>query len=214
MSGSRLRGLWRYPSPFHAQPTIVDVWEARDDDSIVVTNRTSDVPPWARGTAESAEIWRIIPGDRIVHLRRNADGTYAVCGFLEIDLTEPVPPDAVARLGGQGMGPTLAVLTACDPYGRVMDYLWNERLTQVLWMEVATGGRAWVPADGASRDGTHREAGVAVSMPKSEARLLAVKLGQSAFFWFDGASMWIIGAVVDAPDQRLPAEASPRMVAD
>ncbi|MBA3339623.1 MAG: hypothetical protein H0T54_07765 [Geodermatophilaceae bacterium] len=61
-----------------------------------------------------------------------------------------------------------------------------------------------MPADGVSRDGTHREAGVAVSMLKTNARLLATKFGQSAFFWFDGTAMWIIGAVVDAPDQRLP----------
>lgn len=42
-------------------------------------------------------------------------------------------------------------------------------------------------------------------MAKADARLLASKFGQSAFFWFDGASMWIIGAVVESPDQRLPA---------
>ena len=75
--------LWRYESPFDAQPTIVDVWEGRDGDSIVVTNRTSDIPQWARDTVESDELWQIVPGDRIVHLRRNSDGHYLVCGFLE-----------------------------------------------------------------------------------------------------------------------------------
>ena len=44
---------------------------------------------------------------------------------LEMDLTEPVPTDAVARLGEQGVGPTFAVLTACNPHGRAMDDLWN-----------------------------------------------------------------------------------------
>ena len=123
---------------------------------------------------------------------------------LELDLTKPVPSNALARLLEQKVGPTFAVLTACNPYGRAMDDLWNRRLTQVLRVEVATGGRTWVPADGVSRDRTHREAGVAVSMPKADARLLAIKFGQSAFFWFDGAAMWIIGAVVDSQDLQLP----------
>ena len=129
---------------------------------------------------------------------------------LELDLGEAVPPDALERLDEQGVGPTFAVLTACNPYGRVMDDLWNRRLTQVLRAEVATGGRAWVPADGVSRDGAHREVGVAVSMPKAEARLLACRFGQSAFFWFDGTSMWIIGAVVESTDQKLPIENNTR----
>lgn len=124
---------------------------------------------------------------------------------LALDLTHPVQTADLAKLNEQGVGPTFAVLTACNPYGRAMDEVWNRRLTQVLRAEVATGGRAWVPADGVSRDRTHREAGVAVSMPKADAQLLATKFGQSAFFWFDGASMWIIGAVVEAHDQRLPA---------
>ncbi|CAN5519287.1 hypothetical protein BH09GEM1_BH09GEM1_24930 [soil metagenome] len=123
---------------------------------------------------------------------------------LELDLSQPVPPDALARLDEQGIGPEFAILTACNPYGRAMDDLWNQRLTQVLRLEVATGERTWVPADGVSRDKTHREAGVAVTMPKADARLLATRFGQSAFFWFDGVVMWIIGAVVAAPDQRLP----------
>lgn len=33
--------------------------------------------------------------------------------------------------------------------------------------------------------------------------LLAAKFGQSAFFWFDGISMWIVGAVVAAPGLML-----------
>ena len=133
---------------------------------------------------------------------------------LELDLTKTVPSGALARLGEQGVRPTFAVLTACNPYGRAMDDQWNRRLTQALRAEVAMRRLAWVPADGISRDRAHREAGVAVSMPKADARFLASNFGQSAFFWFDGATMWIIGAVVEAPDQRLPSDASPRIVAD
>ena len=127
---------------------------------------------------------------------------------LVLDLTTVVPLGALGRLDEQGVGPTFAVLTASNPYGRVMDDLWNPRLTQALRIEVATGGRAWVPADGVSRDGTHREVGVAASMPKADARLLASKFGQSAFFWFDGVSMWIVGAGVDSPDIKLPLRPS------
>ena len=118
---------------------------------------------------------------------------------LTLDLTQPVPADALPKLIEQGIGPTFAVLTACNPSGRALDDVWNRRLTQALRQEIALGGHIWVPADGISRDRTHRESGVAVSMPKADARLLATRFGQSAYFWFDGASMWIVGAMVEAP---------------
>ena len=123
---------------------------------------------------------------------------------LVVDLTREVPPAALAALVEQGVGPTFGVLTACNPHGRALDDVWNRRLTHLLRIDVASGGRAWVPADGISPDGKHRETGFAVSLPKPDARALACKYGQSAFFWFDGASMWLVGAVVVSDDLRLP----------
>jgi hypothetical protein len=123
---------------------------------------------------------------------------------LVVDLTRPLPADALTRLEEQGVGTTFAVLTACNPYGRATNEDSNRGLTQRLLRDITQIGLAWVPADGVAPDGAHREAGIAVLMPKADARLLACKYGQSVFFWFDGSSMWIVGAVVDTPDIRLP----------
>lgn len=123
---------------------------------------------------------------------------------LVIDLTRPVSTKAIAALREQDVGPTFAVLTACNPHGRALDDVWNRRLTNLLRIDVASDGRPWVPADGVSPDEAHRETGFAVSLPKSDARALACRYGQSAFFWYDGASMWLVGAAVVVDDLRLP----------
>lgn len=60
---------------------------------------------------------------------------------LVVDLSQPEPGDAVARLKEHGVGPTFPLLTACNPYGRAMDDIWNRRLTQELTVEVSAGGR-------------------------------------------------------------------------
>jgi hypothetical protein len=124
---------------------------------------------------------------------------------LALDLTRAVPADALPRLREHGVGPTFAVLTACNPHGRTVDEPSNQRLTQLLHTDIAVNGQTWVPADGVSLDGGHRECGVAVSLSKEDARALARKYGQSAFFWFDSSVMWLVGAAVDSPDLQLPS---------
>jgi hypothetical protein len=123
---------------------------------------------------------------------------------LAVDLTKPVSAEALAMLAEHGIGPTFAVLTACNPFGQRIDDGSNQRLSQMLAADVVAADRPWVPADGVSPDGSHREVGIAVMLAKDDARALARKYGQSAFYWFDGACMWIVGAVVDAADVRLP----------
>ena len=123
---------------------------------------------------------------------------------LTLDLARPIPAGTVLKLADHAIGPSFAVLTACNPYGRAVDDETNRRLTHELRAEMTVAGHVWAPADGVSRDRAHREPGVAVSMPKGDARVIATRYGQSAFFWFDGTRMWLVGAAVDSPDIALP----------
>ena len=124
---------------------------------------------------------------------------------LVIDLSRPIPPESLVALRDRGIGPTFAVLTACNPHGVVASEAANQHFSQLLELEVNDGGWIHVRADGVSPDAQHRERGLAVAMPKADALAFARKYGQSAFYWFDGASMWIVGALVATPDIRLPA---------
>lgn len=123
---------------------------------------------------------------------------------VELDLTKTVPTAALARLAAHGVGPTFAVVTACNPRGQTMREDANRRLDEQLHRDVMATGQPSVAADGLSLDRSHREIGLAVSIPKEDAQRLARTYGQSAFFWFDGSAMWIVGALVDTPDIRLP----------
>ncbi|MBA3673222.1 MAG: DUF3293 domain-containing protein [Gemmatimonadaceae bacterium] len=125
-------------------------------------------------------------------------------GSLIVDLRHPMPAETIALLASHHVGPTFAVVTACNPLGRNVDDTQNTQLTHLLTIDIAAHDCAWVPADGMSPDGRHVEPGVAASLPRDDARALAREYDQLAFFWFDGVAMWLIGAVVDTPDRRLP----------
>ena len=123
---------------------------------------------------------------------------------LRIDLTKAVPAQAMAVLMTHGVGPTFAVVAATNPHGQRVDDDENQRATQALLAEVRARGWAWVPADGVSLDGSHREPGFAIATTRPNALALARRFEQSAIFWFDGVTMWIVGAAVSAPDRKLP----------
>lgn len=57
---------------------------------------------------------------------------------------------------------------------------------------------------GTSPDGPHRELGVAIELPTSHARSLAIQIPQSAFFWFDDDFLWTRGAIVDSAPLHSP----------
>ena len=113
-------------------------------------------------------------------------------GSLVVDLTKPLPEDLVARMEERALGPTFAVITACNPRGHRLDDRWNRNLTRALREDVERLGVVWEPATGVSLDGTHQEEGVVLSIAKEDARQLARKFAQTAFFWFDGDAVCVV----------------------
>jgi hypothetical protein len=124
---------------------------------------------------------------------------------VSIDLRKAPVPAAVERLHQRGLPDSFAVLTACDPRGRTATETENRQRTAELKGRLRETGQLWAPADGVSPDGQHREAGIAVALSQEDARRLACDFEQSAFFWYDGAAFWLVGALVQASPVRLPA---------
>src|SRR5207253_2619646 len=100
-----------------------------------------------------------------------------------------------------------AVVTPCDPRGtRVADGS-NAIRVSALHASLMRRGCDFVPADGVSPDGLHRESGFAVDLLLEEAVTLARSLEQSALFWFDGEAFWVVPALVAGGAVRLPCGA-------
>lgn len=125
---------------------------------------------------------------------------------LTIDLRQPVPDEARARLRDAGLTPSFAVVTACNPRGRATTGTENDRRTLDLRTELDRRGCSWIAADGLSIDRQHREPGAAIVMPQADACDLAHRYEQSGLFWYDGADFWLVGVLVEAPQARLPLD--------
>src|SRR5436190_23251744 len=84
---------------------------------------------------------------------------------LRVDLRSPLSVSVVAQLQGLGLGGRFAVVTPCDPRGtRVADGS-NAIRVSALRASLKRRGCGFVPADGVSPDGLHRESGFAVDLP-------------------------------------------------
>jgi len=118
-----------------------------------------------------------------------------------IDLRQPIAPRAITRLGDAGLGEPFAVITACNPAGKLLDAEENARQTARFEALLRRIGIAFTRVDGCSPDRTHREPGFAVRLPLEDASALARRFGQDALFWFDGEGFWL---VVDGPDDPAP----------
>ena len=123
--------------------------------------------------------------------------------MITLDLRSPIPHGAYARFCEVGLGPEFAVVTVCNPRGRKVDEQENRHRTDEVRILLEQRGYVWVRADGVSPDGLHREEGAAIAMGQDEARLLSVRYEQSAYFWYDGEAVWLIGALGDAEPVRL-----------
>ena len=99
-----------------------------------------------------------------------------------------------AALSRIGSGGNFAVITAFDPLGRDLSIEENRQLAARLEVRLQELGHTFVPVDACSPDGSHREASLAVAMPKGNAVELAREFGQIAIFWYDGNRFWIVGA--------------------
>src|SRR5690606_25539683 len=82
-----------------------------------------------------------------------------------IDLRQPIAPRAITRLGDAGLGEPFAVITACNPAGKLLDAEENARQTARFEALLRRIGIAFTRVDGCSPDRTHREPGFAVRLP-------------------------------------------------
>ena len=153
--------------------------------------RPADDPAWTRYPETILELFR-----------RPDDDAPA----LRLDLRRPLDGAARERLRELGLDGPFGVVTAAAPRGEPQADAFD-RARQAELDEVArTDALAHtLRVDGVSPDGAHRERSVAVRLPKDEVVALGRRYQQSAVFWYDGADFWLLGALVAAEPQRLPA---------
>ena len=124
---------------------------------------------------------------------------------VAIDLRDAPPPESVESVHDRGLPESFAVLTAWNPRGRTVTDEDNRRRDRELKARLCGARQTWVPVDGVSSDGRHREPGVGVALSQEDARRLACDFEQSAFYWFDEGAFWLVGALVQTAPVRLPA---------
>jgi hypothetical protein len=95
------------------------------------------------------------------------------------------------------------VITADNPRGERLDPRDNAAPQQRLASSLRRLGVAAVPCDGCCPDAIHRERGFAAVLPLEQAMALAAEFGQSAIYWFDGESIWLVPVLEAAMPERL-----------
>lgn len=137
-------------------------------------------------------------------------------GRLRIDLRRPDVRALAERLAALGVGPPAAILTAENPRGanaedaptprqEARQEVRNDDRHETLLEELREAGLPFARVDGVAPDGEYRERCVALPLGRAEGRVLARRLGQLAFFWFDGTRVWLEPGVADHEPEVLPA---------
>jgi hypothetical protein len=144
--------------------------------------------------------WRFYPETLLEFLN--------VEGGIVIDLRRSVTDAERHLLRSLGPSPVFAVITASNPVGVLASQGENDARLEQLRERLKRNSFPHARVDGVSPDRNHREEGFAVWLPRDAAMSLAVDLEQSAFFWFDGDSFWLIGALVGAPPAALPRDSA------
>ncbi len=111
---------------------------------------------------------------------------------LRIDLRDGPGTEQSRRLAELGLTGPFAILTACDPDGSPAPLETNRKRTRMLERDITAAGHRWIPTDGVSPDGSHREAGVAVACGQDRALELGRGHGQLAIYWYDGRRFWLL----------------------
>lgn len=122
-------------------------------------------------------------------------------GRLTIDLREPVPASAKRGLATLGLDQPFAVITPCNPRGRVLPASANAERLAAAAQVVAGRTPPAVAAEGRSPDGLHREPGWAIVMPEARAVELARAWKQLGFYWWDGRQFRIVQVKPDQPPE-------------
>lgn len=137
---------------------------------------------------------------------------------MKVDLRrcDPAALDALAAwLRAADVAPPVAILTAENPHGRNAEdaptpeqeeqrEARNDERHARLLAGLGEAAVPWTRIDGMAPDGDYRERCVAVRMDREAAAALARRLGQLAFFWFDGRRMWLEPGLADRPREPLP----------
>ena len=137
-------------------------------------------------------------------------------GCLRVDLRHPDARALAERLAALGLTPPVAIMTAENPRGanaedaptprqEARQEVRNDDRHETLLAELREAGMPFARVDGVAPDGEYRERCVAVPLGREEGRTLARRLGQLAFFWFDGARVWLEPGVADHEPEVLPA---------
>lgn len=124
---------------------------------------------------------------------------------LEIDLRREPDPALGEEFARSGLAGPFAVITAYDPVGQPRDEAANRRRNRELAERLAEAAVVVVPIDGRSPDGSHVEPGYGVALPLAEACRLALEFCQTAVFWWDGTTFWLVEAAEGGRRVRLPA---------
>jgi Protein of unknown function (DUF3293) len=137
-------------------------------------------------------------------------------GCLRVDLRHPDERALAERLATLGLRPPVAILTAENPQGanaedaptsrqEARQEVRNDDRHATLLAELRDAGMPFARVDGVAPDGDYRERCVAVPLGREDGRALARRLGQLAFFWFDGSRVWLEPGVADHEHEVLPA---------
>lgn len=123
---------------------------------------------------------------------------------MAVDLREEVPPATRTALIAMGLGDPFGIITAFNPRGMDLSAGENSRRMGELEQELASAGDDFIRVDACSPDRSHCECSVAVKGPRERAVEVAKRWDQLAIFWWDGASFWLYGAIVDIKPLMLP----------
>jgi hypothetical protein len=126
--------------------------------------------------------------------------------LIRVDLRKELSAGMRDELRGLSDSPTFGVVTAANPLGSGLSYSANARRSDELGADLAAVRVPCLSADGASPDGAHREEGFAVWSASDYLRDLAEKFEQTAFFWFDGTSFWLVATRGVPAPIRLPRQ--------
>jgi hypothetical protein len=134
---------------------------------------------------------------------------------LRIDLRHPDTRALADRLAALHLAPPVAIMTAENPQGANAEDAPTERQEarqaarnddrhEALLAELREAGMPFARVDGVAPDGEYRERCVALPLGRDEGRALARRLGQLAFFWFDGRQVWLEPGLADHAREVLP----------
>lgn len=123
---------------------------------------------------------------------------------FEVDLRQQVSKDDAELLGSLFGPQPFCVITADNPHGQLTDEEANRRQRARLGRMIEALEAKSIGCVGRSPNRLHSEAGLAVAVPKEVGKYLAVKFGQTAFFYYDTRRFWLEPAIVDAERCPLP----------